>query len=158
MGSYIIGKCRKAQQEDREASSKGGLPSKFIQSQINVILCSNEKPDVGVGAPTQCSSLFVPQGQLWCVCVYDTPSHALVDGGRRREDWSYVPIFFIFPPELLREKESVDSSAFPVLQKKKKGECSFFSIEHPPPALKSEDHMRRQDLVNDNDSQNKSIK
>lgn len=65
-----------------------------------------------------------------------------VDAGQ--EGWSYVPIFFIYPPELLREQElSVDSSPFPVWQK---NDSSFLSNEHAPPVLNSEE---RQDLVND---------
>lgn len=77
-----MGKGRKAQQEDREASSKGGLPSKFIQSQINVILCSNEKPDVGVrvGGHRHNAVLCLCHRASCGVRVYDTPSLSCTRG------------------------------------------------------------------------------
>lgn len=77
MESDVIDKCSTDWRQSR--GFKGRLTSKFTQSQMNVILPSNEKRDVEVrwrgrwSPATQCCALSAPHSQLW----YDPRSHAL---------------------------------------------------------------------------------
>lgn len=115
---------------------------------------------VWVGTDTMQFFVCATGPAVVCVCTILPLMHpGTVDTGRRV---GLTSPYFSFFHLNSSEKRSCLLILLPFLfckkPKKQNGESSFFSIEHPPPALKSEDHLKRQDLVDDNDSQNKSIK